>query len=55
MSAFVVSQIKPSLNIDSSQRFIFGLEGAPEPLGSLARLIISMYLLQDHLLLPIST
>lgn len=35
MSAFVVSQIKASLNIDSSQRFIFGLEGAPEPLGSL--------------------
>ena len=34
VSAFTVANIKPSLNIDSSQRFIFGLEGSPEPLGS---------------------
>ena len=35
VSAFTVANIKPSLNIDNSQRFIFGLEGSPEPLGSL--------------------
>ena len=34
MSAFVLSKIFPSMNIDASQRFIFGLEGSPEPLGS---------------------
>lgn len=34
VSAFTVANIKPSLNIDSSQRFVFGLSGAPEPLGS---------------------
>ena len=34
MSAFVLSKIFPSMSIDASQRFIFGLEGAPEPLGS---------------------
>lgn len=33
MSAFVVSNISPSLKIDSSQRFILGLDLAPEPLG----------------------
>lgn len=34
MSAFVVSNISPSLKIDNDQRFIFGLVGSPEPLGS---------------------
>jgi hypothetical protein len=34
MSAFVLSKIFPSMNIDANQRFIFGLEGSPEPLGS---------------------
>lgn len=34
MSAFVISKIFPSMNIDANQRFIFGLEGTPEPLGS---------------------
>lgn len=35
VSAFTVANIKPSLWIDSNQRFIFGLEESPEPLGSL--------------------
>jgi hypothetical protein len=34
MSAFVVSNISPSLKVDNSQRFVFGLVGLPEPLGS---------------------
>lgn len=34
VSAFTVANIKPSLGIDANQRFIFGLEEAPEPLGS---------------------
>ena len=34
VSAFTVANIKPSLNIDSAQRFIFGLDGFPEPLGA---------------------
>ena len=34
MSAFVVSNIKPSLKVDANQRFIFGLDEFPEPLGS---------------------
>lgn len=34
MSAFVLSKIFPSMSIDASQRFIFGLEESPEPLGS---------------------
>lgn len=35
VSAFTVANIKPALGIDASQRFIFGLEALPEPLGSL--------------------
>lgn len=34
VSAFTVANIKPSLNIDSSQRFIFGEIDVPEPLGA---------------------
>jgi len=34
MSAFVLSKIFPSMNIDFQQRFIFGLNVTPEPLGS---------------------
>jgi len=34
VSAFTVANIKPTLNIDNSQRFVFGAAGAPEPLGS---------------------
>lgn len=34
VSAFTVANIKPALGIDANQRFIFGLEDMPEPLGS---------------------
>jgi hypothetical protein len=35
MSAFTVSNIKPSLNIDANQRYILGLDEFPEPVGSI--------------------
>ncbi|HNQ68372.1 MAG TPA: hypothetical protein PKN32_08330, partial [Bacteroidales bacterium] len=34
VSAFTVANIKPSLKVDANQRFIFGLDEFPEPLGS---------------------
>jgi hypothetical protein len=35
MSAFTVSNIKPSLKIDANQRYILGLDEFPEPVGSI--------------------